>query len=170
MFVRGLTPVDPASIERYRERLTAWRTRWKDSPLYALKAAGWGKSGSRQIAEAYRPSWLEQIDEPSYVLRIGFAFYDTGDYAGALRAFAKLEELARAGGSEDRRAMALIWQGHMLDLLGRRQEAVARYQVVVDMGNTSEVRHDQYGLTYACSPYAAERLQAPFQRIENERP
>ncbi len=169
-FVRGLKPVDPASIERYRGHLTAWRARWKSSPLYALKAAGWGQAGSRQIAGAYRPSWLEQIDEPSYVLRIGFAFYDTGDYAEALRVFVELEQLAQAVGDPDRRAMALIWQGHMLDLMGRRQEAVALYQLVVEMGNTNGVRHDQYDLTYEYSAYAAERVRAPFQRIENKVP
>lgn len=169
-FVRGLKPVDPASLERFRAHLRAWRTRWKSSPVYPLKAAGWGMSGSRRIAEAYRPSWLEQIDEPVYVLRIGFAFYDTEDYAEALRLFVKLEELAQTVEDPDRRAMALIWQGHMLDLMGRREEAVTRYQLVVNMENTNGVRHDQYGLTYGYSPYAAERIGAPFQRIENKLP
>lgn len=169
-FVRGLPPVDPARIESYKQRLTAWRARWKGSPLYAIKAAGWGKSGSQQITDAYRPSWLEQVDEPSYLLRVGFALYDTRDYTEALQAFVRLEELAETVGDQNRRAMALIWQGHMLDLLGRRAEGIARYQLVVEMENENGVRHDQYGLTYAYSPYAAERIREPFQRVENTVP
>ncbi len=78
-----------------------------------------------------------------------------------------MEEIARLDGNRGREAVALIWQGHMLDLLGRRQEALERYRRVVDMNLDDGVQHSQYALTYAYSPYAAERLEEPFQRIEN---
>ncbi len=32
------------------------------------------------------------------------------------------------------------------------------------------MRHDQYGMSYQYVPYAAERLQTPFQRLENTGP
>ena len=65
---------------------------------------------------------------------------------------------------------ALIWQGHMLDLLGRREEAKELYQKVVRHEAASgEFTMDQYGLKYVPSRYALERLETPFKRIENVR-
>ena len=32
------------------------------------------------------------------------------------------------------------------------------------------IRHDQYGMAYHFSQYAAERLLTPFERIENTYP
>ncbi len=166
-FITALPPVANSDIDAYHRHLTQWRANWKDSPLYYLKAAGWGKSGSEQIAAVYQPNWLDEITSASDILRIGFALYDVENYEESLKVFVKLEEVAEVGGSENRYALALIWQGHMLDLLGRRQEAVELYQRVVDMALDSGIRHDQYGLSYEYSAYAAVRLVAPFQRVEN---
>ena len=58
----------------------------------------------------------------------------------------------------------------MLDLLARRDEAVARYQRVVDMDLDGGMRHDQYGLAFSYTPYAQERIEAPFERVENALP
>ncbi len=62
----------------------------------------------------------------------------------------------------------MIWQGFQLDLLGRRDEAILAYQAVVDLKVTGEMAYDQFGLTIAPSPYAAERIKTPFTRIENK--
>ena len=67
--------------------------------------------------------------------------------------------------------MALIWQGHMLDLLGRREEAIAEYRKAAQMGvEDYEQRHDQFGLAYSPTPYAKQRMTEPFTRLENTDP
>lgn len=167
-FVRDLPSVTSAEIEHYKEHLAGWRARWLGSPLYHLKAAGWGMDGSRRIAEAYDVEWLEAIDDPAGFVRVGFALYDTRRYEEALRVFERFAETAEAAGERVGLAVALIWQGHMLDLLGRREEAIARYQRVVDMDPEGSMQHAQYGLSYRFGPYAAERLKTPFQRVENQ--
>ena len=53
----------------------------------------------------------------------------------------------------------------MLDLLGRRQEAVAAYKKASSQG--LGMRHDQYGLMLS-GDYIKQRLQTPFKRIENK--
>jgi hypothetical protein len=63
--------------------------------------------------------------------------------------------------------VALIWQGHMLDLLDRRDEAVARYRKAAGLDVPGEQRHDQYGLAYYPSTYARQRMDSPFVRVEN---
>jgi tetratricopeptide (TPR) repeat protein len=169
-FVRDIKPVARSDIDAYRRQLDEWRAAWMSSPRYHVRAAGWGKGGSSKIAESYSPSWLEEISGRTELLRVGFALYDTEQYAEALDAFTRLEEAARAEGSERGQAVSLIWQGHMLDLLGRREEAVARYQLVVDMGVGGGAQHSQYGLAYQSVPYATERLETPFERVENREP
>ena len=48
-----------------------------------------------------------------------------------------------------------------------RDEAVEIYQRVVALDSNDSWSHDQFGLEYELSPYAAERVQTPFQRLEN---
>lgn len=48
-----------------------------------------------------------------------------------------------------------------------REEASARYQAVAELDSDLQWQQDQYGLVYHVSPYARERIQAPFRRIEN---
>jgi tetratricopeptide (TPR) repeat protein len=103
-------------------------------------------------------------NDPMFFLKTGFAFYDQKRYADALTAFQRIETSEEA--IQDDRAVALIWQGHMLDLLGRREEAIAQYRKVADMQLESGVRHEQYGLSYEYTPYARERMNTPFARME----
>ncbi|OHB67114.1 MAG: hypothetical protein A2Y77_05330 [Planctomycetes bacterium RBG_13_62_9] len=126
---------------------------------------GWGRASTQQIAAKCGKGWLNQVTSPMALLKIGLALYDAARYEEALAVFGKLQ--TAAGDSERAQATALIWQGHMLDLLGRRDEAVARYQRVADMRLDAYKEHSQYGLSYNCSPYAQEKTRTPFTRLEN---
>jgi len=71
-------------------------------------------------------------------------------------------------GHKEHMALSMIWQGHVLDLLGKRKEAIALYKQVAEMNIDEVWQHSQYGLKYAISPYARDRMKTPFKRIENE--
>ncbi|MEN6427128.1 MAG: tetratricopeptide repeat protein [Phycisphaerales bacterium] len=140
----------------------------EDSPLAAwMKNLGYGRKSNQEIAAKYSSEWLDQIENPGILLRSGMALYDVGRYKEALALFEQMEK--RAGEDQLRLAMALVWQGQMLDLLGTRDLAVSTYQKVVNMGISKEtrIRHDQFGLAYSPSVYAAERMTTPFVRVEN---
>jgi tetratricopeptide (TPR) repeat protein len=169
-FVRGLAPVSPAETDAYRRHLEGWREVWTSSPQYHVRAAGWGKSGSLELARVYSPQWLDEITGTSELLRVGFALYDAEREDEALAAFVRMEQAARDRSGASSRAVALLWQGHMLDLLGRRDEAVARYRAVIDLNVTGGMQHGQYDLSYEFAPYAAERVERPFQRLANAEP
>jgi hypothetical protein len=115
----------------------------------------------------YTDEWLEQISWPDELSRVGFALYDDRRFDDALVAFSNLEQLATDEPSKTTAAMALIWQGHILDLMNRRNEAVARYKQVAAMSLGDGTKHDQYGMAYVFSAYAEERMQTPFAYIEN---
>src|ERR1017187_4545321 len=61
------------------------------------------------------------------------------------------------------RFFALVWEGHLLDLLGRRTDAVAAYQEAQKAPGTPSMRHDQYGLVID-KKWVEERLKTPFER------
>ncbi len=112
------------------------------------------------------PMPLPEPDKDAHAcLTLGFALYDAQRYEDALVVF---ERMAKATNAEaEDRAVAVTWQGHMLDLLGKREEAIARYREVVAMGLDWGVRHDQYGLSYDFTPYAQERMEMPFTHLKN---
>lgn len=167
-FIQGLEPVDNEALSRFRADLDVWREAWMASVLYHVRGVSWGMEASQTMAAAYRPDWLGQLDGHWDFLRLGFALYDVTRYEDALEVFARFQVWSREQGSESLAAVASIWQGHMLDLLGRRSEAVALYREVAAMNIQETWSHDQYGLRYTLSPYAAERVNTPFTRIENQ--
>ena len=70
----------------------------------------------------------------------------------------------------DYKALSLIWQRYMLDLLGKRDQAVFRYRQAKEMNIDKWWMHAQYGMEYRLSSYAGERLKTPFTRKENSNP
>ncbi len=160
-FMSDLPEVPTARIEAWKRHLAARA----QSASEFISSLGWGRRSSEKIASKYDRAWLEQIGSGGTLLRIGFALYDTKRYDDALAAFQKMQETS--GGDQSGQVMAIIWQGHMLDLLGKRAEAIERYQEAADMGIGGQYSHSQYGLAYAPSAYASKRTEAPFTRLEN---
>ena len=101
---------------------------------------------------------------------MGFALYDVANYEEALFVFERMQKAADEQEEQALGAVALIWQGHVLDLLGRREEAVKRYSEAADMNLDDTWMHGQYDLRYSLSPYARERMGKPFERIANRDP
>ncbi len=94
-------------------------------------------------------------------LRLGLALYDGMHYSEALEAFRGLQ--ATAYDDQDRRFLALAWQGQLLDLLGRRDEAVQAYGEALENDTGGTFRHDQYGMAINRS-WVERRLEEPFTR------
>jgi proline iminopeptidase len=166
-FVRNLPEVSPPAITAYESTLAVWGEERTAAPEYALRSAGWGWNSSRELAAGYSRDWLEEFDEARSFLRLGFALYDVEDYDEARIVFERMESIAAAAGDPGYEAVALIWQGHMLDLMDRRDEAILAYRRVVDMNLEDTWSHGQYGLSYSLSPYSRERIESPFKRIDN---
>jgi len=86
---------------------------------------------------------------------------DAKKYLEALTVFEKLAENHRRqmyGG------VGLVWQGHMLDLLGRREEAIDAYKRALAI--PLRVRHDGYGIVLT-KEYVEQRIKTPFTSVEN---
>lgn len=130
-----------------------------------VDAADWGRNGNEAIAATYSKEAVEEMSSPPRILKTGFALYDVGRYQEALDTFVRMSSVSSDNATMS--AVSYIWQGHMLDLLGRRQEAIAAYGAAAVIEGASDMRHDQFGMDYVPSEYARERMQQPFTRIEN---
>ena len=169
-FIRDLPDVGSPDIAGYERFLATWDATRLAAPQYIVRSVGWGLEGSRELAAKYESDWLAQLEDGRSLLRIGFALYDVEQYEDARVVFERMGGVAVETSDRSREALALIWQGHMLDLLGRRNEAIQMYRRAADMDLEDTQRHDQYGLQYSLSPYARERMESPFQRVTNRDP
>jgi len=166
-YIQNLPEIPPEAISQWKEFLKEWQAEKEEDPEYILRSVGWGRNSNRIIIEKYHRQWLDVLTDISLLLKLGFALYDWYEYEEALLVFDKMEEISRYQGSLFYAAVALIWQGHMLDLLGQRDKAIAVYQEVVNMNVQGMISHSQFGMRYNPSEYAKEKIEKPFERIEN---
>jgi tetratricopeptide (TPR) repeat protein len=131
-----------------------------------LQAGDYGRASNEVIAQAYSKEWLDALPDSGSFLKTAFALYDVGRYQDALEVFQRMSSVTENNNMYE--AISLVWQGNMLDLLGRRDEAVAAYSSAADLNVTDQIRHDQFGLAYSPSEYARERMQEPFTRVDNQ--
>jgi hypothetical protein len=87
--------------------------------------------------------------------RLGLALYEAGACNEALSSFRHAEV-----GHAEWEFAGLVWQGHLLDLLGRRDEALARYHRARGQC-LCPVHHEQYGIVLDAD-WVETRIRAPF--------
>ncbi|MCJ7580738.1 MAG: alpha/beta fold hydrolase [Candidatus Aminicenantes bacterium] len=166
-FIKTIPKIKEEDIEIFKESLIEWDKAQKASPDYIIESTGWGRNSNKILIQSYSREWLEQFDIARQLLKIGFALYDFEMYDDALLAFEKMEDIAEREEDKLYMSIAVIWQGHMLDLMEKREDAISRYKKVVAMNLDFSPSHGQYGMRYEVTPYAQERMKSPFKRIEN---
>lgn len=129
--------------------------------------SGYGRGSNEKIAKAYSDKWLTELDSKS-LFKVGLALYDVKRYEDALEVFKRMSEKLQTQRDVFSSALALVWQGHMLDLMGRREEAISAYKTVAEMNVQGNIRHEQFDLPYSPKPWAVERIATPFVRVENK--
>jgi len=120
----------------------------------------WTGAGEAAL-KAYRQTRDMKIEDSGLWLKLGMTLYDGRYYPEALDAMMQLAGVPRS--DSELSFTALVWQGHLLDLLGRRAEAVERYQEALKMPGSPIMRHDQYNLVLN-KQWVEERLKTPFER------
>src|SRR5208282_5539520 len=117
----------------------------------------WTGAGEAAL-EAFRQACDLKNEDPGIWFKLGLTLYDGRHYPEALDAMMRVP-----GSDSDWRFGSLVWQGHLLDLLGRRAEAVARYEEALKVPGAQSMQHDQYNLVIN-KQWVEERLKTPFER------
>ena len=163
-FTQKLPEVSENKLASWKKDLKKRKRDLLESPEALLNSVGWGRKSNAKIVEHYSGEWLERLNNPGLLLKLGFALYEVEDYKEAVKVFKLMERMA---GNSLYQAVALIWQGHMLDLLKKRKEAIKVYKKAAAINVQGTMQHAQYGLTYYPPSYAKERIDTPFIRVEN---
>ncbi len=93
--------------------------------------------------------------------KLGLILYDGEYYEQALDAFKHTVAVSDSTSKEN--YFSFVWQGHILDILGHRDEAIQLYKTALSIDVGQEMRHDQYGIVIN-HKWVEERLKKPFLR------
>jgi tetratricopeptide (TPR) repeat protein len=116
-------------------------------------------TGVREKAlDAYRQARELKIADNATLFKLGLLLYDSRYYQDSLAAMTQVPGADPGWGFA-----ATVWRGHLLDLLGRRAEAVACYREALKATWTRPMRHDQYNIVVN-KEWVEERLKTPFER------
>jgi tetratricopeptide (TPR) repeat protein len=118
----------------------------------------WTGAGAAAL-EAYKQARGVKIDDNGTRVKLFLILYDGRYYNEAL----EIVKAVFPAANGDFRFVVLAWEGHLLDLLGRRTEAVTAYQEALKIPGEPSMRHGQYGMTID-KKWVEERLKTPFQR------
>jgi tetratricopeptide (TPR) repeat protein len=120
----------------------------------------WVGAGDR-AREVFEQARERELSDAGSWYKLGMMLYDGENYKEALVAFRTAQEQTQ--GNSARAFAVMVWQGHLLDLLGQRAEALKRYQAALEIPGKLEMRHDQYGMRLN-RQWVQERLKEPFRR------
>jgi proline iminopeptidase len=138
----------------------AGRITWPSPVLRKVDSLPWTGAGKRAMDLFAEAKSAELTDSVAW-LKLGMALYDAKNYEEGLEAFRRSERSAASGSSAV--LATVVWQGHILDILGRRQEALGRYGAALNIPIQGVIRCDQYGIVIDQN-WVKERLDKPFQR------
>jgi tetratricopeptide (TPR) repeat protein len=91
--------------------------------------------------------------------RLGMILFDQGHYQYAFHAF---ENVLTLDPPETYKFRALVWMGHLKDLLRQREEALRYYREALQAAQDQTITHSQYGMKLD-KEYVEERLKTPFE-------
>lgn len=126
----------------------------------AVEAIPWVGAGEKAV-DVFKKARDCNFADAGGWLKIGLTLYDGRYYKEALEAFETME--SQAQGDSSLAFAAIVWQGHLFDLQGRREKAVERYKKALGLPSQPERRHDQYHIRLN-RQWVEERLEEPFRR------
>jgi hypothetical protein len=126
----------------------------------AIQDLPWVGAGEKAL-DVFKKTRDSKMSNPDRWFKLGLTLYDGKYYEQALEAFRKVQTQA-----QDKPSLAcagIVWQGHLLDLLERRDEALKCYNEALGKSASLDMRHDQYGIRLN-RQWVQKRLKEPFRR------
>ena len=99
------------------------------------------------------------IPQAPFWMKLALLLFDSGDYAESMTAFENV--VGAPDVSPIRLFAAWTWKGHLNDLQGRREEAIACYRKALELDPGTPMQHSQYAMTID-RRWVERRLRTPF--------
>ena len=119
---------------------------------------GWTREGKTPYL-IYGKAKNLALDDVRFWFKLGMLLFDSGFYGESLDAFDRIVVLKA---SPIYLFAAWTWRGHLLDLLGRREEALASYRQALEHDPGSSMQHGQYRMRID-RRWVETRLTSPFR-------
>ncbi len=136
-----------------------------DEAMALFMANGW--HGSEEGVAAFEEARRAQPEHVMVHWFLGLSLYDIERYDEALSVFERLIQLT-AGDADELlwHDWGRIWMGHVYDVAGDRERALASYRSVLDAEHSSgTLQMGQYNIgPVTAKEWAAERIRTPFAR------
>jgi tetratricopeptide (TPR) repeat protein len=146
---RELPLVNPPPIPEYQELVSK------------VLEMPWTGAGD-QAAAFYKQARKLKVKDGDVLLKLWMSLYDGRHYEEALDACRDAAELYK-GSDNVRFFIAMYWQGIVLDVLGRREEALERYREALPLAGDLKIQHSQYDLLIDRA-WVEQRLKEPFMQ------
>jgi len=124
-----------------------------------IKQLPWTGAGKNAL-NVFNKVKESNSSNPGSWFKLGLTLYDGQYYKEALEAFQRTHELSEK--ASYRYPVSLVWQGHLLDLLGQRKEALICYEKVLKESKDFQIQHDQYKMVIN-REWVEKRIKQPFQ-------
>ncbi|MCK4752256.1 MAG: hypothetical protein KAS75_02340 [Planctomycetes bacterium] len=126
-----------------------------------IKRTGWTKVGKAAL-KLFKEATEGKLSDRNSWFKLGMILYDGNYYKEGLEAFQRSRGASKKGSNDY--FVSMVWEGHVLDLLGRRNIALLRYKTALKHKKEGYwVRHDQYGIVIS-REWVEERIKKPFER------
>lgn len=132
-----------------------------------IRSLQWTGEGDKALQIQTENKDIIDLEDAGLLYKLGMCLYDGEHYEESLQILRKCTDLSRSQKSNSL-YYHLTWQGHVLDLLNRREEALSCYQEALEHCGSGGVRHDQYGMRTDRS-WIEKRIKSPFQRLFERR-
>ncbi len=101
------------------------------------------------------------LEDAGLYAKLGLSLYEGGRHVEALEAFERGHKKAKANSVYG--FVTAAWQGHLLDLMNRRDDALTAYEKALTYPSSMTMRHDQFGITLS-HRWIKARIRKPFER------
>ncbi|HEY4611959.1 MAG TPA: M1 family aminopeptidase [Bacteroidota bacterium] len=126
----------------------------------AISRLPWKNPGTQALAVYQKTKELNYTGANPWAW-LGLKLFDSQYYAESLDAFRRGSAVAAKGSPWE--FGSLVWQGHLLDLLGKREEALEAYRKALAKEGGNALNHGQYGMVVN-KAWVEKRLAKPFLR------
>jgi tetratricopeptide (TPR) repeat protein len=130
----------------------------RDEIEVRLDSLPWKQAGIEAV-EVFEAARRVRIDDAGSWFKLGLVLFEGGRFTESLQAFETVEGCKPDPG---RRFGSLVWRGHLNDLKGRRDEALALYRQALAMEGDHAMQHSQLSITIDRA-WVERRLKEPFR-------
>lgn len=136
-----------------------------DGAMALYMRAGW--HGSEEAVAKFRAALADDPGNVEILWYVGLSLYDIERYSEAIQMLERLMAATEGDPAERwRHDWARIWSGHVYDVMGDRDSALAYYRSVLDSEGTSgPLQMAQYNIgPVTAKEWARQRIEVPFSR------